>query len=635
MVASGSVLATVTIVEQLWCILRSQVTGFRLASALAMTTAIDLGSLLDRVAKPAQYVGGELNARHKSWEESAAKFALCFPDAYEIGMSNLAMSVLYEQVNDHSPHLCDRAFTPFPDMADLMRAEGVPLFGWETRRPLGEFDMLGYSLSYESGNTNVLEMLDLAGIPLEAGDRGGSDPIVLGGGSAVTNPEPMAIFFDLVAIGEGEELLPHLLDTYARFDRSGRSWRELFLAHCAENIPGIYVPSLYRPRYEHRRFHGYDRLSPAAPEQVERQFVDLDTFAAPSKPVVPTTEVVHDRVAIELDRGCARACRFCQAGYLYRPVRRRSAEGVKSAVDQCLSTTGQSDVSLLSLNAVDYEGLDTLIGDVQGSTRDYLRVSIPSTRVESFNVDIAKALTMGGKRGGSLTFAPEAATPRMRKVVNKEISDEELLSTCHMAFAEGFRTIKLYFMIGQPTETLEDARAIAHLANRVMAAGRQHHGSKAKVNVTVSTFIPKPFTPFQWHPQDRPDAIRAKQQACFDIVRDRNVHLMWHDPEESQVEALLALGDRRVGRAIRLAWERGCRFDGWLEHFRHDVWFEAIADVGIDLDDVIYRHRDPDEPLPWDHISIHVSKRMLQREYERALEASRDDVSDSTTAMQA
>ena len=587
-----------------------------------MNPAVDITALLDRVAKPAQYVGGELNARRKSWREAATTFALCFPDAYEIGMSNLAMGVLYEQVNDHTPHLCDRAFTPFPDLADLMREAGLPLFGWETRRPLADFDMLGFSLSYESGNTNVLEMLDLADIPLESHERGPNDPLILGGGSALINPEPMADFFDLIAIGEGEEMLPRLLDALAGFDRDHPDWHRAFLLHCATEMPGFYVPSLYRPRYAGHQFVGHERLHADAPARIERQLVDLDAVPAPSRPVVPLTEVVHDRVAVELDRGCARACRFCQAGYIYRPVRRRSAKGVAAAIDQCLASTGQSDVSLLSLNAVDYDGLDALIGEVQDSTPDYLQVSIPSTRVESFNVDIARALQRGGKRGGSLTFAPEAATTRMRKVINKEITDEDLLNTCEMAFAQGFRTIKLYFMIGQPTETLDDARAIAHLANRVMAVGRRHHGPKAKVNVTVSTFIPKPFTPFQWHPQDRPEAIRAKQRACFEIVRDRNVHLMWHDTEESQVEALLAVGDRRVGRVIRGAWDRGCRFDGWTEHFRPGAWFAAVADAGVDLDEVIYRHRDPDEPLPWDHIGIHVSKRMLQREYARALAAA-------------
>ena len=583
-------------------------------------TTVHIEHLLDSVTKPAQYLAGEHNARQKDWDAAQTRLALCFPDAYEIGMSNLAMGLLYELVNDDTPHLCDRCFTPLPDMADAMRAHGLPLWGWESRRPLRDFHVLGFSMSYESGNTNVLEMLDLADIPIERVDRSDDDPIVLGGGSAVSNPEPMADFFDLIAVGEGEDLLQQVLNLHAEFDRSQPGWRDAFIAACARSIAGMYAPGLYEPQYaEDGAFLGHQRLRDDLPERIKRQYVDIDVYSGPRRPVVPNTGVVHDRIAVELDRGCARACRFCQAGYLYRPVRHRSKDLVEKAVDRCLTATGQSEVSLLSLNAVDYKGLDGVITDVYDSAEEYVRVSIPSTRVETFNVDVADALQRGGKRGGSLTFAPEAATSRMRRVINKEISDEDLLETCDMAFQRGFRTIKLYFMIGQPTETIEDARAIAHLANRVMAVGRRHHGRRAKVNVTVSTFIPKPFTPFQWHPQDRSDAIRAKQQACFRIARDRNIHLMWHDPQESHIEALLALGDRRVGRAIKGAWERGCRFDGWSEHLVPARWYEAIEAAGLDLDWYIHRQRDPDEPLPWDLVDIFVSKRMLKREYQRAL----------------
>ena len=348
-------------------------------------------------------------------------------------------------------------------------------------------------MSYESGNTNVLEMLDLAGIPIERVDRSDDDPIVLGGGSAVSNPEPMADFFDLIAVGEGEDLLQQVLNLHAEFDRTRPGWRDEFIAACARSIPGIYAPGLYEPQYaEDGAFLGHQRLLDDLPERIKRQYVDIDVYSGPRLPVVPNTGVVHDRIAVELDRGCARACRFCQAGYLYRPVRHRSKDLVKKAVDRCLTATGQSEVSLLSLNAVDYKGLDGVITDVYDSAEEYVRVSIPSTRVETFNVDVADALQRGGKRGGSLTFAPEAATSRMRRVINKEISDEDLLETCDMAFQRGFRTIKLYFMIGQPTETIEDARAIAHLANRVMAVGRRHHGNRPRSTSPSPPSSPSP-----------------------------------------------------------------------------------------------------------------------------------------------
>ena len=371
-----------------------------------LAPSVDISELLDRVTKPAQYLGGEHNQRNKPWDAARVKFTLAFPDAYEIGMSNLAVNLLYELVNDRTADLCDRAFAPLPDMADLMRETGVPLFGLETRRPLRDFDVIGFSMSYESGNTNVLEMLDLAGIPLTAAARGDDEPLVIAGGSAVCNPEPMADFFDLVAIGEGEELLLRLLDAYASFDTDTPGWRDAFLLHAARHLPGVYVPSLYRPSYQaDGTLRGYERLADDLPDKIERQYVDLDEYGGPKRPLVPLTEVVHDRVAIELDRGCARACRFCQAGYIYRPVRHRSKQTVKDAVESCMDATGQSELSLLSLNAVDYRGLENLITDIYDETSDYLRVSIPSTRVESFNVEVAEALQRGGKRGGSLTFA--------------------------------------------------------------------------------------------------------------------------------------------------------------------------------------------------------------------------------------
>ena len=590
--------------------------------------AIDVESLLDGIQNPVHYVGGEWNSRNRDWDSAPVRICLAFPDVYQIGMSNLGIQILYELVNQRSDMLCDRAFCPWPDMATRLRERGVELFGLETRRALAAFDMVGFSLPYELGATGMLEMLDLGGIPLCAAARGEQDPIVIGGGASLVNPEPLADFLDLAVIGDGEELLPALLALQAESKAASPArWRSRFLERAA-GLDGVYVPSFYDVKY--LCGGALESVAPnnsAAPPQVERAYVDINEYIGPSRPVVAHGKTVFDRASIEIHRGCARGCRFCQAGFIDRPLRTRSPKKIREAARAVIETTGHRDLTLLSLNAVDYRDIQTLIGDLREELDDPgLEINIPSTRVEPFNIDIAQALRPGGAgRRRSITFAPEAASDRMREVIRKEIPDRELLDTVAVAFAQGFHTVKLYFMIGLPTEEHADVAGIARLARKTLEIGRQHVGGRARVRVGVSTFVPKAHTPFQWFAQAPVPEIKSKQAFLRSQLTDRSIKFNWNNPHNSVIEALLSLGDRRVGAAIENAWRQGARLDAWDEHFDPEIWRRACTEAGIDLDWYVLRERDVDELLPWEHIGVHTPKWVLRWERDRALAAARGE----------
>jgi len=591
---------------------------------------IDVDRIVQGVSKPAYYAGGEWNSASKNWESVRVRLCLAFPDMYEIGMSNLGIQILYELVNDIPWMMADRCFVPRPDMAEKLRREAQPLFGIESRRALEEFDMLGISLPYELGATGVLELLDLGRVPIIARDRDESHPIVVGGGASLVNPEPVAEFFDVIVVGEGEEVLPELLQRLERFKkRNLREWRKKYLVEISE-LDGVYIPSLYEAQYgEDDAYEGLLPIDESIPKQIERVHVDLEKYSGALKPVVPSGETVFDRASVEIHRGCARGCRFCQAGFIDRPVRKRSSQKVREIAQAVIKATGHRDLTLLSLNAVDYRDIQTLIKGIREDASDpNLEINIPSTRVEPFNVEIAESLRPDGKsRKGSMTFAPEAASDRMRKVIHKEIPDDELLETVNMTFQQGWHTVKLYFMIGLPTETTEDVMAIAHLAKRVLQLGRQHHGGRAKVRVGVSTFVPKAHTPFQWCPQELPGSIHEKQSLLRKELRDKGIKLNWNDPDHSVIEALLSLGDRRVSKAIKRAWELGSRLDSWDEWFDIRVWRRACEECGIDIGKYVHRERQQDEVFPWAHIHTHTPSWVLRWEHDRALAAAmgRDD----------
>ena len=584
-------------------------------------TTVNVEPLLERVRRPSHYAGGEWNALEKDWAGAAVKLCMIFPDSYEIGMSNLGIQILYELINELPDFLCDRAFCPWPDMADLLRETETPLFGLDSKRPLAAFDILGFTLPYEMGATGVLEVLDLAGIPLESAGRGEHDPIVVGGGASFVNPEPLADFFDVIVVGEGEEILPTLMRTLARLKEKGGDWKERYLREVS-GYEGVYVPRLYEPQYaDDYSLIGVTPVDGDVPSEIRRIHVDINEYLYPKMPVVASTETVFDRASIEIHRGCMRGCRFCQAGYIDRPVRSRTPENVKEMAAAIIKSTGHRDLTLLSLSAADYRDIHTLIQDIREQQADrQLGINIPSTRVDAFNVDLAEAL--GPSRKGSMTFAPEAGTERMREVIQKGVSEEELLRTVELAYSQGWHTVKLYFMIGLPTETLEDVEHIARLARRVLAVGRRSRGGRARVRVGVSTFVPKSHTPFQWFPQDSRESILEKQALLRSSLGDRAIKLNWNDPENSAVEALLSLGDRRVGRAIRRAWELGSRLDSWGEWFDFKRWDQACRETGVDIDWYVHRSRSEDEVFPWDHIKIHTKRWVLKWEYERALRAA-------------
>lgn len=579
-----------------------------------MTLQEKLDRLLPRVQKPGRYIGGEWNSVTKEWEAVKTRVALAFPDIYDLGMSNLGLMILYDILNREEDILAERVYAPWVDMEAAMRREGLPLFSLETRHPLTQFDIIGFSLPYEQLYTNALNMLDLAGLPLLSRERDEGHPLIIAGGSGTYNPEPMADFMDLFVIGEGEEVIVELVRTYQEVQHLSREEQLRRLAR----IPGIYVPRFYDVRY-----HEDGTVAEVVPLIPEAQFPVTKRIVAALPPpvtrlIVPYIDIVHNRGVIEIQRGCTRGCRFCQAGMIYRPLRERPVEEILSAMDDLLAQTGFEEIALLSLSSSDHSQIEELVREVVARHGDeHLSISLPSLRIESFSVHLAEMLQTGRRTG--FTFAPEAASARLRQVINKAIPDEELLEAAREVFSRGWRTLKLYFMIGQPTETMEDVEAIAELAREVRAIGQQAHGQRAQVNVTVSTFVPKPHTPFQWASLEEERRIREKQELLRRRLRGRGLRLSWNDPQETLLEAALSRGDRRLGPVIHRAWERGARFDAWSDQFRPQAWWEAFDEAGLDPDVYARRERPLDEVFPWDHIDAGVRKAFLARDYQRAL----------------
>lgn len=570
-----------------------------------------LESILTRVEKPARYIGHEWNARHKSWDSSGLRLALAYPDVYEVGMSNLGLSILYDIANDQPGVLCDRVYAPWPDMEGQMRARRLPLFGLESRTPLSDFDIIGFSLPYELNLTNILNMLDLAGVPVRSENRRGAGPLVIAGGSGAFNPEPAAPFFDLFVIGDGEEALLDLIRAFREWRNGSGSGTPLndFLPRAAR-IAGIYVPSFYTPHYDAGgRFQGIEPNHPAAPARVSRRLV-TPLPPPPLRPPLPYVDTVHNRAMIEIQRGCTQGCRFCHAGTIYRPVRERSPMEIIEAADALIANTGYDELGLLSLSSADHSAIEEIVqGLLVRFEAQPISISLPSLRIDSFSVELSRLIQ--SRRRTGLTFAPEAGSQRLRDTINKKVTERDLLDTADAAFAGGWHRIKLYFMIGLPTETDEDVLAIAGLVRKVLEVGRSHIGRRATVAVSVATFVPKPHTSFQWFPLVDEDVLEHRISLLRNATRRPGIILRWHEPGTTGLEAAISRGDRRLGPVIERAWRLGARFDAWNEHFRPEAWQEAFEEAGLSIDTYARRPLAPEDPLPWEHIDAGVSKTFL------------------------
>jgi radical SAM family uncharacterized protein len=577
-----------------------------------------LDRILPRVEKPGRYTGGELNSVQKDWEHVRIRLALAFPDLYDLGMSNLGLMILYDLVNQRPDMLAERVFSPWVDLEREMRLAGVPLFALESKRPIASFDVLGISLPYEQLYTNVLNMLDLGGIPLLAAERDEHHPLVVAGGHATFNPEPMAPYFDALVIGDGEEVLIELLEAVAHA-RTAPSLKRSLLLRRLSAIPGVYVPSLYEVVYHADGTIAGVRPTVADAPPVVKKRVVARLPAPLIKPVVPFVQTTHDRAVVEIARGCTRGCRFCQAGYVGRPVRERPVGEVSFAVGGLCVGVGCGEVALLSLSVSDYTNINDLIKVVGGQHEEKgLSLSLPSLRIESSSADFVKAISARGRKG-SITFAPEAATDRMRNIINKTISEPQILEAAELVYGGGWHSIKLYFMIGLPQETMSDVEEIAVLARKVLQLGRKYHGRRARVNLGISTFIPKPHTPFQWAAVDQVSELQAKHALLQEATAGQGLELRWNSSDETLFEALLSRGDRRLAPVIRRAWELGDRFSGWAEHFDLDRWQQSLAENSLSLEFYTHRPRPTAEVLPWDHIDTGVRRTFLVEEYERSL----------------
>ena len=578
--------------------------------------------MIEQVQKPARYIGGEMNTAVKAWEDAEVHFAFCFPDTYEVAMSHLGMKILYAIINAQPWALCERVCMPWIDMKELMEQNGVPLFSLESRTPLNQFDLVGFTLQYEMSYTNILTMLKLGGVPLHTAERGMNDPIVCVGGPCAFNPEPLADFVDAVMIGDGEEQIVEFTQAVREWKKSGKPRVECLKA--LAKIEGVYVPSFYDVTYhEDGTIASFTPNCPEAPATVRKRILlDMDKAFYPTEIPVPYTEIVHDRIMLEIMRGCTRGCRFCEAGMLYRPVRERSVPHLMELARALEKSTGYEEISLSSLSSGDYSCLPELVHDLMTEFKEKrVSVSLPSLRIDSVLKDSLEETQQVKK--SSLTFAPEAGTQRLRDVINKGVTEEDLVGKVTDAFEGGWSSVKLYFMIGLPTETLEDLDGIGHLAQVVNQAyfkvPKEKRARGLRVTCSASSFVPKPFTPFQWEPQNTQQQIKDKQAYLRDVLRRiKGVNFNWHEPEVSYLEACFSRGDRRIGRVLERAVEKGCLLDGWSEQFKFDKWMEAFADCGLDPEWYAYRRRGKDEILPWDFIDAGVTKSSLWREKERA-----------------